>query len=143
MYILTRPCVSMQRENGIPDVFKTFRQSFKQQAKGKGHEVGDLGRLLALYERWHARIFPHCEFDEFIGKVEKLYGRPTGREAKGANLKVRISLVVRSLSYQAENIHSYEQMCAHIHKLSDTTLTIPLLHRHPFNVSLTISFPST
>jgi len=81
------PCP--QRDDGIPDVFKTFRGAFAAQAKGPGHEVGDLGRLLAMYERWQARVFPHCEFPQFLDKVEKLYGKPGGRGDRGANLKVR------------------------------------------------------
>lgn len=29
-------------------------------------------RLLELYARWQQRIFPHCKFDDFIVKLEKL-----------------------------------------------------------------------
>jgi hypothetical protein len=34
--------------------------------------VNDLRRLLEMYQRWQQRIFPHCPFDDFIQKLEKL-----------------------------------------------------------------------
>lgn len=44
------------------------------QARGKGHEVSDLRRLLELYMRWQQRVFPGVEFDRFIADVERLSG---------------------------------------------------------------------
>ena len=41
--------------------------------------MGDLRRLLQMYARWQRRLFPHCGFDDFIDRVEKL----------GASLKAR------------------------------------------------------
>ncbi len=37
-------------------------------------QVGDLQRLLEMYQRWQRSIFPHCEFDDFVVKLEKLSG---------------------------------------------------------------------
>jgi len=34
--------------------------------------VRDLRRLIELYHRWQLRLFPHCTYDEFISKLEKL-----------------------------------------------------------------------
>jgi hypothetical protein len=35
-------------------------------------QVADLQRLLEMYSRWQQRIFPHCPFDDFIARLEKL-----------------------------------------------------------------------
>lgn len=79
----------MQSQAGIPHVFGTFQEAFHKQRKGKGHETGDLGRLLDMYERWHLRLFPHCDFDTFLQRVANLHGKPGGKAAQGATLKVR------------------------------------------------------
>lgn len=42
-----------------------------------GHEAGDLRRLLELYGRWQRRLFPHCEFDDFVERLEKLSSSST------------------------------------------------------------------
>lgn len=34
--------------------------------------MADLQTLLEMYVRWQQRIFPHCSFDDFIAKLEKL-----------------------------------------------------------------------
>ena len=45
---------------------------FRKAAKGKGHEAGDLGRLLGLYERWQTKCFPYGDFDGFVKKLDKV-----------------------------------------------------------------------
>jgi hypothetical protein len=35
-------------------------------------QISDLQRLLEMFARWQQRIFPHCEFDDFVGRLEKL-----------------------------------------------------------------------
>ncbi|KAK2075735.1 hypothetical protein QBZ16_001476 [Prototheca wickerhamii] len=64
----------LKQTSGIPDVYHTFPEVFKRQARGKGHEVSDLRRLLELYMRWQQRVFPGVEFDRFIADVERLSG---------------------------------------------------------------------
>jgi Replication Fork Protection Component Swi3 len=78
----------VQSQAGIPHVFGTFQDAFHKQRKGRGHEAADLGRLLDVYERWHLRLFPHCDFDTFIARVARLHGKPGGKVATGASLKV-------------------------------------------------------
>lgn len=80
---------AVQSQAGVPQVFGTFQEAFHKQRKGKGHETADLGRLLDMYERWHLRLFPHCDFDAFIARVANLHGKPGGSVTKGATLKVR------------------------------------------------------
>jgi hypothetical protein len=64
----------LKQSNGLPDLYHNFPILFRQQFRGKGHEVSDLRRLLELYKRWQDRVFPHGEFDHFIFAVEKLSG---------------------------------------------------------------------
>jgi hypothetical protein len=35
-------------------------------------QVRDLRRLLEMYQRWQRRLFPHCSFQDFQEKLEKL-----------------------------------------------------------------------
>lgn len=81
-------------------MFHTFPQLFREQFRGKGHEVslacsiaqpwqqirlyqrqtnlldwlqaGDLKRLLELYVGWQQRILPFSTFDAFLEALEKL-----------------------------------------------------------------------
>ncbi|KAL4423420.1 hypothetical protein ABPG77_009998 [Micractinium sp. CCAP 211/92] len=59
---------------GLPDVYMNFPDAFRRQFKGRGHEASDLRRLLEMYKRWQDRIFPHGEFDAFIGSLERISG---------------------------------------------------------------------
>ncbi|KAF5838213.1 replication fork protection component Swi3-domain-containing protein [Dunaliella salina] len=70
-----RPKVTLdllKEPQGMNDVFCKFPHAMRMQFKGKGHEVGDLQRLLEMYARWQQRIFPYGSFDDFIFKLEKL-----------------------------------------------------------------------
>lgn len=40
--------------------------------KGRGHELGDLRRILTAYESWSNRLFAPLPFDEFLVRTEKL-----------------------------------------------------------------------
>ncbi|KAL6767338.1 hypothetical protein ACKKBF_B34870 [Auxenochlorella protothecoides x Auxenochlorella symbiontica] len=64
----------LKETRGIPDVFHTFPDTFRKQCRGKGHEAGDLRRLLEMYIRWQDRVFPGVPFDKFIADVEQLSG---------------------------------------------------------------------
>ncbi|KAL6753844.1 replication fork protection component Swi3-domain-containing protein [Haematococcus lacustris] len=59
-------------EHGFANVFHKFPVVFRSQFRGKGHEVSDLQRLLEMYSRWQQRVFPHCAFDDFVTRLEKL-----------------------------------------------------------------------
>lgn len=48
----------LKETRGIPDVFHTFPDTFRKQCRGKGHEAGDLRRLLEMYIRWQVGV---CE----------------------------------------------------------------------------------
>ncbi|KAA6424388.1 MAG: chromosome segregation in meiosis 3-like [Trebouxia sp. A1-2] len=63
---------NLKEQHGIAEVFHTFPKKFKQEFRGRGHEAGDLGRLLKMYIGWQQRIFPYAPFDAFIEGLEKL-----------------------------------------------------------------------
>ena len=98
----------VQSQTGVPHVFGTFQEAFHKQRKGKGHEASDLGRLLDMYERWAQRLFPHCDFDTFISRVASLHGKPGGKAAQGATLKVRTNAMknVRGMVSSQADYHS-------------------------------------
>ncbi|KAK9811644.1 hypothetical protein WJX72_007585 [[Myrmecia] bisecta] len=62
----------LKEKKGFPDVFHTFPEVFRKQFRGKGHEVGDLRRLLEMYSRWQHRVFPHGAYDVFVESLEKM-----------------------------------------------------------------------
>ena len=88
--------VGLQREtDGLPIVYLTFAERFREQYKGKGHEVSchaaslavclscthiprlavqgsSLRRLLQMYERWQHRLIPSMQFDDFLAAAEKI-----------------------------------------------------------------------
>ena len=57
---------------GLGHVYATFQQQLRSCARGKGHEAGDLNRLLELYRAWHRRLFPDLPFEVFCEKLEQL-----------------------------------------------------------------------
>ncbi|DBA86052.1 TPA: hypothetical protein ACH3X1_005576 [Trebouxia sp. C0004] len=63
---------NLKEQHGIAEVFHTFPKKFKQEFRGRGHEAGDLRRLLEMYIGWQQRIFPYAPFDAFIEGLEKL-----------------------------------------------------------------------
>ncbi|KDD76753.1 hypothetical protein H632_c117p0, partial [Helicosporidium sp. ATCC 50920] len=44
------------------------------QFRGPGHELGDLRRLLEMYQRWQHRLMPTMPFDNFVSAAEHLSG---------------------------------------------------------------------
>ncbi|XP_069688572.1 serine-rich adhesin for platelets [Periplaneta americana] len=54
---------------GIAVLEKTF-EDFKFH--GKGHEKGDLNRVMKQLEHWAHRLFPRFQFDDCLEKIEKL-----------------------------------------------------------------------
>lgn len=70
-----RPAVTfdmLKQNRGLPELFHNFPLIFKDQYRGRGHEVSDLRRLLEMYKRWQQRLFPFADFDAFIDSVEKI-----------------------------------------------------------------------
>mmetsp|Transcript_27729 Transcript_27729/g.71356 ORF Transcript_27729/g.71356 Transcript_27729/m.71356 type:complete len:306 (-) Transcript_27729:25-942(-) len=62
----------MTSKAGIGFVYATFPAAFRKQFKGRGHETGDLGRLLRMYEGWQRQLFPAAKsFDSFVTDVER------------------------------------------------------------------------
>ncbi|XP_022099739.1 chromosome segregation in meiosis protein 3-like isoform X2 [Acanthaster planci] len=61
--------VRLCSDRGLPMLSKHFEQV---KFKGKGHEVGDLNRLMSTMEHWAHRLFPKMPFDEVIDRIEKL-----------------------------------------------------------------------
>ena len=57
---------------GLSHVYSTFQQQLRSCSRGKGHEAGDLNRLLELYRGWHRRLFPELPFEVFCEKLEQL-----------------------------------------------------------------------
>ena len=41
--------------------------------QGRGHEAGDLRRLLELYQRWAHREFPAWGFPEFLKQLPEYF----------------------------------------------------------------------
>ncbi|KAH9005299.1 replication fork protection component Swi3-domain-containing protein [Lactarius hatsudake] len=56
-------------KNGLPQLIKDTK-NFKP--KGKGHEAGDLDRVLQVYQFWTHRLYPKTRFKETVDRVEKL-----------------------------------------------------------------------
>ncbi|CAD7704669.1 unnamed protein product [Ostreobium quekettii] len=72
-----RPRAKLTKEHllapeGLPEVYHTFPEVFRSGFKGRGHEAEDLTRLLGLYQRWQRRLFPYCDFNVFVKKLEQL-----------------------------------------------------------------------
>lgn len=44
---------------GLTDVYANFAPLFRRQFKGRGHEAGDLRRLLEMYKRWQVACSIH------------------------------------------------------------------------------------
>ncbi|KAG0454261.1 hypothetical protein HPP92_025565 [Vanilla planifolia] len=57
-------------DDGLGYVLRHFPRNFKY--RGRGHEVDDLGNLIAMYADWHAHVLPYYSFDQFIHKVEQV-----------------------------------------------------------------------
>lgn len=82
--------VEMLKEpDGIPLVYSTFPDLFKVQYKGKGHEVGDLGRFLNMYRRWQKKFMGVTSYEDFLLKLERV----------GATYQMKKEL--RGLRYEA------------------------------------------
>ncbi|EPX72442.1 replication fork protection complex subunit Swi3 [Schizosaccharomyces octosporus yFS286] len=56
-------------ENGIP---KLQRLRKKVKLKGKGHELGDLKRILSMYHIWTHELYPRATFDDSISYLNRL-----------------------------------------------------------------------
>ncbi|WBW72988.1 replication fork protection complex subunit Swi3 [Schizosaccharomyces osmophilus] len=56
-------------ENGIP---KLQRMRKKVNLKGKGHELGDLKRILSMYHIWTHELYPRATFDDSISYLNRL-----------------------------------------------------------------------
>lgn len=41
----------MKNDSALPHIYTNFYENFRKKAKGKGHEVGDLSRLIQMYYR--------------------------------------------------------------------------------------------
>eukprot|EP00850_Spirogloea_muscicola_P009051 SM000050S16976 [mRNA] locus=s50:280745:282833:+ [translate_table: standard] len=57
-------------ERGLGYVLEHFPK--RVLVKGKGHEAGDLHRLLHQYLQWQLHVFPSLSFSEFTEKLERL-----------------------------------------------------------------------
>eukprot|EP00850_Spirogloea_muscicola_P015108 SM000113S24064 [mRNA] locus=s113:253421:255855:- [translate_table: standard] len=57
-------------ERGLGYVLEHFPK--RVLIKGKGHEAGDLHRLLHQYLQWQLHVFPSLSFPEFTEKLERL-----------------------------------------------------------------------
>ncbi|EIW85142.1 Swi3-domain-containing protein [Coniophora puteana RWD-64-598 SS2] len=56
-----------------PDGFPQLIRDTKHfQARGKGHEMSDLGRLLRIYQFWTHKMHPKGSFKDNVEKVEKV-----------------------------------------------------------------------
>lgn len=64
----------LKRPNGIPEVFHAFPEAFSTLSKGPGNELGDLRRLLELFQRWTSRFKPGVPFDDVVAELESLSG---------------------------------------------------------------------
>ncbi|XP_044300946.1 TIMELESS-interacting protein [Varanus komodoensis] len=56
-------------ERGLPALQSMFDNV---KFKGKGHEAADLKTLMRYMEHWAHRLFPKVQFEEFVGRVERL-----------------------------------------------------------------------
>ncbi|KAK6518481.1 chromosome segregation in meiosis- protein [Arthrobotrys conoides] len=56
--------------DGIPYLQEHAAQKIK--FKGKGHEIGDLERLLKFYQIWADKLYPKAQFKDAIDMIEKM-----------------------------------------------------------------------
>ncbi|EPY53987.1 replication fork protection complex subunit Swi3 [Schizosaccharomyces cryophilus OY26] len=56
-------------ENGIPKLQQLRK---KVNLKGKGHELGDLKRILSMYHVWTHELYPRATFDDSIAYLNRL-----------------------------------------------------------------------
>ncbi|KAK7020571.1 chromosome segregation in meiosis protein [Favolaschia claudopus] len=60
-------------EGRLIECFPQLIQDTKKiKIKGKGHEAGDLNRLLQVYQFWTHRLYPKTPFKDTVDRVEKL-----------------------------------------------------------------------
>ncbi|PVI06161.1 Swi3-domain-containing protein [Periconia macrospinosa] len=57
-------------DRGIPKLRKISKDRLK--LKGKGHEYGDIARLLNMYQLWLDDLFPRAKFADGLLMIEKL-----------------------------------------------------------------------
>lgn len=52
-------------------------------------QVRDLRRLLELYQRWHPRLFNHCDYNQFETTLEKMSGTNAIKVGRGLQKQQR------------------------------------------------------
>eukprot|EP00270_Netrium_digitus_P003023 TRINITY_DN13423_c0_g1_i1.p1 TRINITY_DN13423_c0_g1~~TRINITY_DN13423_c0_g1_i1.p1 ORF type:complete len:215 (+),score=39.70 TRINITY_DN13423_c0_g1_i1:29-646(+) len=82
----------LSSDTGLKYVVTNFPREVK--LKGKGHEVGDLKRILRAFIRWQRMIFPAVSFEEFVEQAERL-----------SNCK-QVRVALRGLEQQANGLQS-------------------------------------
>jgi len=40
--------------------------------RGKGHEAGDLNKIMGMYKKWHMDFAPKYQFDYFTDRMTKM-----------------------------------------------------------------------
>jgi hypothetical protein len=93
------PELLLDKDKGLTAVYKNFP---KLKFKGKGHEAGDLRRLINKYAEWGQILVPGMEFTDFVEKLEKHSG----------NVRVRTKLeMIRNVQQglcQLDDLDDYE-----------------------------------
>ncbi|XP_072494582.1 TIMELESS-interacting protein-like [Notamacropus eugenii] len=75
-------------ERGLPALRHVFD---KVKFKGKGHEAEDLKTLIRHMEHWAHRLFPKLQFEDFIGRVERLGNK---KEVQTCLKRIRLDLPI-------------------------------------------------
>ncbi|XP_038076851.1 TIMELESS-interacting protein-like [Patiria miniata] len=88
--------VRLCSDRGLPTLSKHFEQV---KFKGKGHEVGDLNRLMSTMEHWAHRLFPKMPFDEVIERIEKLGKK---RQVQTCIKKIRLDMPLMDEDYEEQ-----------------------------------------
>ncbi|KAF1959865.1 Swi3-domain-containing protein [Byssothecium circinans] len=57
-------------DNGIPKLQRISKERLK--LKGKGHEYGDIARMLNMYQLWLDDLYPRAKFADGLAIIEKL-----------------------------------------------------------------------
>jgi len=66
-----KPDSLLEKQTGIQDLFRTFTMQPETigNLRGKGHEAGDLNRVINQFKRWHLVHCPKLEYYYFLEKV--------------------------------------------------------------------------
>ena len=69
-----KPAAFLEHPTGVQDLFRTFTMQPETigNLRGKGHEAGDLNRVINTFKRWHLVHCPKLEYYYLLEKVQRM-----------------------------------------------------------------------